>query len=710
MPRAPIDGKFGAGPRNESELLQHRPTCHVDGAFPRPLLIAGERVLFEGRPAYLHYRRWSVAVLGALLLLTALFTVALIALPPAPGTAPTPPGVALGVGAFFAVIWASLIALSVWRWRRAAFALTQQRVLWIEGAFAPRFRFAEWGSVARLERPQGSSGDLRFDVVRAQPGAPTERPARETLVWPSVPLAPRVYDYVQSAFALQEFHEQARMRSRAIRERMLEGRTVCAYCGSLVEFPTDSGGSRRCPSCTAPLELRVVARTTLDRPEIPEEHGYVARARPAIHHAYAALDWYRAFGLLWAGFVLAAGVTLLLAGHGGDPAGVLPVAFLAAVLGVGFYVAWYYAARRWRSATDTLVRSLPADSTWSTAVARPARRLATIAWVGVVASLALLGLLAAWFAWFASHDAASAAPPTGLVLPAELTVVAYVGACLTSQVAWLLSVPRLLAGAEVPAIETRLRRGVLLAWAGAAVGGAPVILLLLSFVAAPTAPPPAYPALLGVAGPVLTVLAASDFRSAYGTWSALAGRLAGPVPGATGAYPTPSRALTAEMIAATGSRGFQARPIALVAVAGIVIVASIAGAAWYLGPHPTGSAAAGATSSPTPPVVVIQVGGVWTVPADHYTAHEFSVNRSASLDANFTASSDVVVLVLDSNDYATWTLVGHAYSYGADTGNVSAAFVHAQLYGPERWYLVVANYNDTSSVGVTWTSGCEIQF
>ncbi|HZY69472.1 MAG TPA: hypothetical protein VFF67_00645 [Thermoplasmata archaeon] len=262
------------GPRNESELLHQRPGAHLDGIFPRSLLLPGERVLYESRPRLWGFRRVSLSVVIAFAAFFALIALSAAHLSgPASAPGAISPALAGGlIGAGDALITVVLLLPIVLGWQRSGFAITQQRVLAVSG-LSSSFRFAVWQDVERLVAPRGDSGAMVFQIVRRIGGGRTEV---GTVRWPAVPHAPAVYQFVQTAFALRETSRLAEAKATLLRERIISGRVACPYCGNLVDREAVGGLTARCPRCTAPLDAAGPA-PALSRPPGPRatpELGY----------------------------------------------------------------------------------------------------------------------------------------------------------------------------------------------------------------------------------------------------------------------------------------------------------------------------------------------------------------------------------------------------------------------------------------------------
>jgi hypothetical protein len=231
-------------PATEAELLRHRPSSHLPGAFPRKLLLPGERILYEGRSAFFsrYWGRLSFILVFWLLI--------------AGGSALN--GQLLDS---FALTFYGLMAfllLLVWlAWRRSAFALTDRRVLAVEGLLGGEFHYALTMEVQRLAPPAGLTSDLRFEVAPARPAGPNRRAstAVRRIVWRSVEQAPQVYEFVQQAFAVESNRASRWELKTRLLTSLQKGRVECEYCGTLIAIEAVQATGARCPRCSAPIAL-----------------------------------------------------------------------------------------------------------------------------------------------------------------------------------------------------------------------------------------------------------------------------------------------------------------------------------------------------------------------------------------------------------------------------------------------------------------------
>jgi hypothetical protein len=239
----------GDGPRTEAELLLNLPPSNEPGVFPRSLLTGDERVLFETRPSLLglYWGRLTILFLWVLLFTGASF---------GDGTF-TSGNVAFVVIAFVfldlpAIV---LIALLVLLWRRTVYALTHGRVLRLSGLRRTAFVDATYDQVQNLTLVSGLSGGIKFDAT--PPHAPSRlmggRKFAKTIYWNALPDSPRVYTFVQQAFALHVTAAVEKGAREALVARLHEGRITCEYCRALVDIKQVNTTSPKCPRCGAPL-------------------------------------------------------------------------------------------------------------------------------------------------------------------------------------------------------------------------------------------------------------------------------------------------------------------------------------------------------------------------------------------------------------------------------------------------------------------------
>lgn len=232
-------------PTTETELLMRRPESFRPGVFPRRWLSATERVLFETSPSLLSLY-W-----GRLALFLGAATLGLVDLSyPAYRT----DAGYLGTEAFLFLVPVALVYLA---WRGRAYALTNERVLETNGLVSRTVEYARYDEIQNLTVGSGSTDDLRFDLGglggslsgRGAAGRPKK------VVWKSVPLAPRVYEFVQDAFRLKAIQNASQRNLAAFVDQALRTRIVCQYCGGLIDFDPAQKSTMKCPQCSAPVRL-----------------------------------------------------------------------------------------------------------------------------------------------------------------------------------------------------------------------------------------------------------------------------------------------------------------------------------------------------------------------------------------------------------------------------------------------------------------------
>jgi len=230
----------GGPPTSEAELLAQLPPTNAPGVFPRDVLPPNERILFETRPSYLglYWGRTVFFGLWVLLFVAAIFGI--------------PAGAA--AYAFFAFLFAVPILLAVWQWSRTAYALSNQRVLKIAGLRGSDFQEAMYSQVQNLVLEPGISGGLRFDATPVgQPAGHFWASGRRQIRWTALSGAPRVYGFVQDAFALGMRQAEVRQAFDSHWSQVAPVSLTCAYCGSTIDLRSLDPRNPRCPTCSAPV-------------------------------------------------------------------------------------------------------------------------------------------------------------------------------------------------------------------------------------------------------------------------------------------------------------------------------------------------------------------------------------------------------------------------------------------------------------------------
>lgn len=710
-------------PRNESELVHRRPPSHQDGVFPRRLLLPGERIIFEGRPSLWAQRRGTISALLVLFFLAVLvLVVALAALPGAPDATSAGWVTLTGV-----LLWSALLALVVLDWRRSAFALTQRRVLMVRGFSGSRFRFAEWAQVERMVPPPGAIAPIRFEV-RAPLGAPDSgRYARETIVWEAVRWAPWTYEFVQTAFSLASAQTRREARELEVRDKILEGRVLCEYCGNLIAVPEGEAPPPSCPRCTAPLPATPTTPPARALPVVVEDP--LGQVRPAVYLGLDAVAWFRAFAVAWMLAILAVGAVaqFSLSPASGDAA---RTGVVAAVVGLVIlfplsYFLWLQSIRKWWTAIRTLRRGLAAGSEWHTRVARPLYRWTTLILGGFAGSLLVPLAILLLEVGLGGPPVANAQPSLQGRLATDAAVAGFGLLAALGQLALVWSFSKLVEHSEVPSIETRLLRARRLSLASIAVGLWPVAIFLFLANTSSSAAPPGYVLWGGLLGPIGLFIGLTETARAYGEWTRIADRVAeapylGEEQDSRRATSYTAIGLAAAMPGESfPGGGFRFLPggfdrarwmtLALAVIAApVLVVVVIFGTGWVA--QAVGTLGGSAGPPPRPPIVIANATDVWAIPVNHYEFQSFRLNHSASLTGDFTSTGTVVGYVMDSLDYTRWMVVGRVVSDQYSTGNVTMGGFHLRLPFNDRWYVIVENLTPSSTVDVTWTSQCAVVF
>lgn len=226
-------------PQSEAELLQRVPPSNRPGVFPVDVLPPGEKIYYETRPGLFALYWGRVIALSLYLLLFLGATVF------------APPDAAVG-GLIFAAPGIAALAVVIMQWRHRIYALTDQRVIRISGARGSEFLDAAYVQVHNLTN-YGS--ELRFDTT-PPPSAVGAPPARVRVIrWEAIPDAPRVYTFVQEAFAFGLRRTRAAAILQSAVDKITATSMTCAYCGGLIDLATLDPANPRCPRCSAPFTL-----------------------------------------------------------------------------------------------------------------------------------------------------------------------------------------------------------------------------------------------------------------------------------------------------------------------------------------------------------------------------------------------------------------------------------------------------------------------
>ncbi|HEY6238207.1 MAG TPA: hypothetical protein VIZ68_03355, partial [Thermoplasmata archaeon] len=163
-----------------------------------------------------------------------------------------PLGAAEGAAIFAApgVLWVIVIYL---QWRHRVYALTDQRVMRIEGITGSDFRDAAYTQIHNLS---SEPGGIRFDTTPPPSAMGVAAPARNRVIlWEGIDDVPRVYTFVQEAFAFGLRRSQAYAVTQSLIARISASSIRCEYCGGPIDLATLDLSKPRCPQCNAPLAL-----------------------------------------------------------------------------------------------------------------------------------------------------------------------------------------------------------------------------------------------------------------------------------------------------------------------------------------------------------------------------------------------------------------------------------------------------------------------
>jgi hypothetical protein len=532
MPRT-VPDPLRTHPRNEAELLAHRPPGYRYGAFPRALLLPGERVVYEGRPVLTTSHRWALGFFGSQLTLSTVVLLAVFALLPSLPTWQPDVPILLAAGIATYLVYGVPLYLVLLSWTRTAFALTDRRVLIVHGLLSSTFEFAYLGEVQGLDPPHTPTADLTFRIESISPpdvGA-VKRPLRSVLVWPAVGHAPRTYEFLQSAFALGSENARHFLERIQKREWMRSGHAVCAYCGHLVATARSDRADGSCPRCSAPLATALEWGSVEEPRETPS--STVALLRPSVHLGREAIEWSRPMLLAWAIFLLGLPLLFLLpsgftSSTGTTPATTVLVVLLIFVAPV-FYLLVYQAVRKWGTAVRTLSASLPPDSPWVRGVLRPLQYRLRVTRVAVAASLGAVVGCVVVFAWlFTQASPVTGLPPANGVLLFDAVLGGFALSLAGGFVALFRAFSGPIAGSEVPEVDRPVRRGLQLALAGIPLGLLPIVPIVLGITFFPQATPSVLWFYVAPAGPLLSLLGLTLVRQGYDEWIWRADRLTAP--------------------------------------------------------------------------------------------------------------------------------------------------------------------------------------
>lgn len=721
-PTPPVQSR--PAPRNEAELLQDRPSDHVDGLFPRELLLPGERVLYSARPSLRRSIGWGTGFVLVLFVLDGVGTIAAAVVSLAPGFAgASAAGSAAVGGAVGLALWGGILAVLLWSRARSVYALTNLRAVALRGLGGTDYRSVELTRVARLHLVDAPSDSVVF-AAAATPGTPGAVAAREVR-WVGLRYAPRSLAFAQAAFAVEAARVASESRASRKESVVREGRIACAYCGNLVLVESLAPTDRRCPRCAAPLPASTPTRVAAPAASPPgadnDEVHAVRHLRPAVHLASELLPWYRALATVWAlccGFV-----TLLALAAPGGPlaslAALLTAAAMLVVLTIIGYVLWAQTVRKWGAVVRTLRGSLLPGSEWHGWATRSLAlgyRLMLVAFVGSIV-LPLGAWLAQLLLTAGGASGTGAGPPGATTF--TLAALAWGGAVFGGQLLLVRGLPRVASGSEIPEVDRDLARGRRVAELALLATWVLPLLAIYEFLAPGASPYVPLLALLGVPAAAALAAGLGELGRGFDRWSRLAERVYFPAFSPTGRgvrgegfVPTPSRVdarSAGRLVARLPGRAWTIAGV--VAILGVLALAAVS-AEGALGPWLNEVARGGAPAGPPPPapVVVAAAGSSWSIPVDHYEYDTFRTNHTGTLSGSFAADGPVIGYIMDSNDYNIWQFEGHVVYNEYSTGNVTHGAFQFPLNFSDRWYVVVVNENPSAEVTVTWSTECVATF
>jgi hypothetical protein len=231
-------------PSSEADLERSRPPTSQLGVFPPTALQGGEKVLYECRPK-ISTAGWVVIVFFAfwVLALTAVYTSSGMYWA-------TPVGIFAVL--LIALIFASPILFVLARWRGAAYAMTDQRIVARHGS---SFESAGYDQVFEVSL-KGKSSTVIFRLQPPPAGTPSGLfgPSRNpTMTWTNVAGAPAVVSWAKSAVAYYRIRNRQRELRQQVTVASLMDRIVCPYCGARIDIATLAPDNPKCPSCSAPV-------------------------------------------------------------------------------------------------------------------------------------------------------------------------------------------------------------------------------------------------------------------------------------------------------------------------------------------------------------------------------------------------------------------------------------------------------------------------
>ena len=267
--------------------------------FPRKLLLPGlNDRLFETRPKTTWSGGWAVGAVAFFFVSSLAVGLLGLAGLVQPGRGPGPVGDrrrGRGVRR-----WRSGGLPSLRSWLRSrgrtAFALTDRRVLSVEGFWGSDFRFAGRQQVVGLLLPKDSTGHRRLphSVVHGDGAARCRSGSSPKDLLASTEWAPRTYEFAQTAFALVGAAQAAAARELRQRNELLSTRVICEGPREPCRPRRGNLPAQRCPLCSAPLATSLAPPPSGPPTTASTPRAHIPFFRPVVYLGREAIDWFRA--------------------------------------------------------------------------------------------------------------------------------------------------------------------------------------------------------------------------------------------------------------------------------------------------------------------------------------------------------------------------------------------------------------------------------